>query len=317
MNPRIRIEKEEILSDNWYVLKKMTFRYQRGDGTWETQVREAYDRGNGAAILLYDAKRGTVVLTRQFRMPTYMNGNASGMLIEACAGLLDGQNPDDCIRREAEEETGYRVTNVRKLREAYMSPGSVTEILHLYAAEYDPQMRTGGGGGLEEEQEHIEVLELPFARALAMVDSGEIRDAKTIMLLQQAQLEGLLTPPARRPLQILVAGPYRSGTGDDPERIEANLRAMNETALRVYELGHLPVLGEWLALPLLETAGSRHMGDEVWERMFHPSAIRLISCCDGVLRIGGPSAGADEMVRAAEAAGKRVYRSIGELPELQ
>ncbi|MCZ8522657.1 MULTISPECIES: GDP-mannose pyrophosphatase NudK [Paenibacillus] len=314
MNPRIAIEKEEVLSDNWYVLKKLTYRYQRSDGTWETQVREAYDRGNGAAILLYDPDRGTVVLTRQFRMPTYLNGNESGMLIEACAGLLDGQAPDDCIRREAEEETGYRVRNVRKLGEAYMSPGSVTEILHLYAAQYAPHMQTGSGGGLAEEQENIEVLELPFAAALAMIESGEIRDAKTIMLLQYAQLQGLLDGPAAKVQQILVAGPYRSNTGDDPERIDANLRAMNETALRVYELGHLPLLGEWAALPLMETAGSQTRGDAIWDRMFHPSALRLLSCCDAVLRIGGPSEGADEMVRAAEAAGKSVYRSLGEIP---
>ncbi|WP_152396632.1 GDP-mannose pyrophosphatase NudK [Paenibacillus guangzhouensis] len=315
MIPNIEIVKEEILSDNWYVLKKMTFKYQKRDGSWETQAREAYDRGNGAVILLYNRAKQTVILTRQFRMPTYMNGNATGMLIEACAGLLDQDSPEDCIRRETEEETGYRVSNVQKIGEAYMSPGSVTEILHFFVAEYTPHMQIGEGGGVEVEQEEIEVLELPFGHALNMVATGEIRDAKTIMLLQHVQLHGLLLPESG-PQHILIAGPYRSNTGDDPERIMANMRLMNEAALRVYEMGHLPVLGEWYALPLMETAGSRQIGDEIFERMFHPSAVRLLSHCDAVLRIGGPSKGADEMVSTAEAKGKRVYRDISEIPAL-
>lgn len=191
-NDRIKILKTEVLSDNWYVLRKITFDYQKKDGTWETQQREAYDRGNGATILLYNKPNQTVILTRQFRMPTYVNGNADGMLIEACAGLLDKDQPEVCIRRETEEETGYQIKDVRKVFEAYMSPGSVTEILYFFVAEYTKEMKTSEGGGLEHDQENIEVLELPFAQALRMVENGEIRDGKTILLLQYAQLHQLL-----------------------------------------------------------------------------------------------------------------------------
>ncbi|WP_134683072.1 GDP-mannose pyrophosphatase NudK [Brevibacillus migulae] len=215
-NPKVRIIKEEILSDNWYVLKKVSYEYQRNDGVRETHAREAYDRGNGATILLYNREKQTVVLTKQFRMPTYLNGNETGMLIETCAGLLDDEDPEVRIRRETEEETGYLVDQVVKVGEAYMSPGSVTEILHFYIAEYTPNMLVGEGGGLAEEQEYIEVLELPFAEALGMIQSGEIRDAKTILLLQYAQIHGLLKP-AGKPLHIMIAGPHRLGTGDDPQ----------------------------------------------------------------------------------------------------
>lgn len=190
MASSVEVIQTEILSDNWYTLKKVTFRISRADGTIQTQSREAYDRGNGATILLYNQPRSTVVLTRQFRLPTYINGNPSGMLVEACAGLLDKDNPEDCIRKEVMEETGYVVGEVRKIFEAYMSPGSVTEILHFFVAEYARDQQHGSGGGVDEED--IEVLELPFARALAMIDSGEIKDGKTIMLLQYAQLRGLL-----------------------------------------------------------------------------------------------------------------------------
>lgn len=186
MNPHIEMLKTEVLSDNWYTLRKVTFRIQKRDGSWETQSREAYDRGNGATILLYDRSRGTVLLTRQFRLPTYVNGNDSGMLIEACAGLLDKDNAEQCILREVREETGYDVRGVRKILEAYMSPGSVTEILHFFIAEYSPAQRADAGGGVEEED--IEVLEMPFTAALAKIASGEIKDAKTIMLLQHAAL---------------------------------------------------------------------------------------------------------------------------------
>lgn len=191
-NKNVKIIRTEVLSDNWYVLRKVTFDYQKHDGSWETQSREAYDRGNGATILLYNREKGTIILTRQFRMPTYVNGNPDGMLIEACAGLLDKDNPEDCIRRETEEETGYKVTDVRKVFEAYMSPGSVTEILYFFVAEYSRDMKVSDGGGLEHDQENIEVLELPFAEALQMVAEGQIRDAKTIMLLQYAQINGLV-----------------------------------------------------------------------------------------------------------------------------
>lgn len=191
-NPNITILKTDILSDNWYTLNKVTFTVFKKDGTTETQSREAYDRGNGAVILLYNKISNTVILTRQFRLPTYINGNASGMLIEACAGLLDNDNPEDCIRRETEEETGYKISKVEKIFEAYMSPGSVTEILHFFIAEYSNDMKINDGGGLEEEGENIEVLELDFNNALKMIDSGEIKDAKTIMLLQHLRMKEIL-----------------------------------------------------------------------------------------------------------------------------
>ncbi|WP_241285687.1 GDP-mannose pyrophosphatase NudK [Chryseobacterium arthrosphaerae] len=191
-NPDIDIIKTEILSDNWYTLNKVTFTVHKKDGTTETQSREAYDRGNGAVILLYNPVSRTIILTRQFRLPTYINGNETGMLIEACAGLLDQDNPEDCIRRETEEETGYKISKVEKIFEAYMSPGSVTEILHFFIAEYSNDMKITDGGGLEEEGENIEVLELSFNDALSMIDTGEIKDAKTIMLLQHLRIKGIL-----------------------------------------------------------------------------------------------------------------------------
>ncbi|WP_419870657.1 GDP-mannose pyrophosphatase NudK [Chryseobacterium sp. CT-SW4] len=191
-NTKVNIVKTEILSDNWYTLRKITFNILKKDGTIETQSREAYDRGNGAVILLYNKDNQTVILTRQFRLPTYVNGNNTGMLIEACAGLLDNDNPEDCIKRETEEETGYKISKVEKVFESYMSPGSVTEILHFFIAEYSKEMKVNDGGGLEEEGENIEVLELPYTEALKMIDTGEIMDAKTIMLLQHIRIKGIL-----------------------------------------------------------------------------------------------------------------------------
>lgn len=194
MNPNVKIIEEKVLSNNWYVLKKIIFEYRSKKGEWQTQAREAYDRGNGATILLYNKENQTVVLTQQFRMPTYVNGNDSGMLIEACAGLLDKDQPEDCIRRETEEETGYRIGEVKKVFEAYMSPGSVTEILYFFVAEYSKAMKVNDGGGAEHEQENIDVLELPFSKVLEMIKAGEIKDGKTIMLLQYAQINDLLKP---------------------------------------------------------------------------------------------------------------------------
>ena len=188
----VHILQTEILSNNWYTLKKITYEYLQKDGTRKVQTREAYDRGNGATILLYNTAAKTVILTRQFRLPTFINGNANGMMIEACAGLLDKDNPEDCIRRETEEETGYRISNVRKVFEAYMSPGSVTEILHFFTAAYSAAMKVSEGGGIEQEQENIEVLELPFSKALQLMDEGAIKDAKTIILLQYAKLNNLV-----------------------------------------------------------------------------------------------------------------------------
>jgi nudix-type nucleoside diphosphatase (YffH/AdpP family) len=184
---RVRIVDVQVLSDDWYVLKKTTFDYMRRDNTWQRQSRETYDRGNGAVVLMVDLVEEKVVLTRQFRLPVFVNGH-DGMLIEAPAGLLDEESPEQRILQEAEEETGYRVYAVRPVFEAYMSPGSVTEKLHFFVAEYDATSKVTSGGGVPEEGEDIEVLELSFARALDMIASGEIQDGKTIMLLQYAAL---------------------------------------------------------------------------------------------------------------------------------
>ncbi len=192
MISNVKIIKTDILSDNWYILKKVTYEYTKKDGTKLTQSREAYDRGNGATILLYNLQQKTVILTKQFRLPSYINGNENGMLIEACAGLLDKNNAEDCIKRETEEETGYKISEVKKIFEAYMSPGSVTEILYFFVAEYSKDMKVNEGGGVEHEEENIEVLELNFDDALKMIETGEIRDAKTIMLLQYIRLNKIL-----------------------------------------------------------------------------------------------------------------------------
>lgn len=192
MTSKIRNIEKKVLSDNWYTLNKYSYDYQKPTGEWERQEREAYDRGNGSTILLYNAAKQSVILTRQFRLPTFVNGNPDGMLIEACAGLLEEHNAVDCIKKEAEEETGYKIDKVEKIFEAYMSPGSVTEILYFFVAEYSDAMKVSEGGGLEHEQEDIEVLELSFDDAFSMIASGEIKDAKTIMLLQYAKINELL-----------------------------------------------------------------------------------------------------------------------------
>jgi len=191
MSDKVKILQTEILSDNWYTLKKVTYEYQNKNGTVQKQNREAYDRGNGATILLYNKETGKVILTRQFRLPSYINGNSSGMLIEACAGLLDLDNPEECIKRETEEETGFQVSKVSKIFEAYMSPGSVTEILYFFVAAYTHKMKINEGGGIAQEQEDIEVLEIPFEAAMEMIETGEIKDGKTIMLLQYAKINKL------------------------------------------------------------------------------------------------------------------------------
>ncbi len=188
----VQILQTEVLSDNWYTLRKVTFDYPMKDGSWQRQSRECYDRGNGAVILLYNSEKNTIILTRQFRMPTYVNGNADGMLIEACAGLLDADSPEDCIRRETEEETGYRITQPERVFELYMSPGSVTEILYFFIAEYQEVHKINEGGGVTEEED-IQVLELPFPQALQMIEAGEIKDAKTVLLLQHLQLKKRMT----------------------------------------------------------------------------------------------------------------------------
>ncbi|WP_417942071.1 NUDIX domain-containing protein [Flavobacterium sp. RS13.1] len=191
-NPEIEITETKLLSDSWYLLNKVTFNYKKENQPVETHIREVYDRGNGAGILLYNSSKKTVILTRQFRLPTFLNGNKTGMMIEVCAGLLDKDNAEQAIIRETEEETGYRLNKVQKVIETYMSPGSVTEILYLFVGEYDENMKVSEGGGLDAEQENIEVLEFTFDEAYAMIESDEITDAKTIMLLQHAKIKGLI-----------------------------------------------------------------------------------------------------------------------------
>jgi nudix-type nucleoside diphosphatase (YffH/AdpP family) len=187
ISDRIRVQDVRVLSDSHYVLKTTTLQWRRANGEWQTQSRETYDRGNGAALLPYNLAQRTVVLVRQFRYPAYVGGY-DDLMIEAAAGLLDDETPEIRIRAEAEEETGYRLGDIRKVFEAFMSPGAVTEKLHFFVAEYTPSMRVGSGGGLAEEGEDIEVLELPIDAALAMIADGRIVDAKTIMLLQYAAL---------------------------------------------------------------------------------------------------------------------------------
>ena len=189
---QVRIEKSEVISDFFYTYKKITFSMIVSEDRWDTQVREILDRGNGATILLYNSRKKTVILTRQFRIPTYLNGNTSGMLIETCAGSIEAESPFENIIRETEEETGYHISEPVKIFEAYMSPAAVTEIIHFFIAEYDESMKKSAGGGEASEHEHIEVLELKFTEALDMVKNGEIRDAKTILLLQYAQLNQLM-----------------------------------------------------------------------------------------------------------------------------
>ncbi|MEP9388425.1 NUDIX domain-containing protein [Mesorhizobium sp. KR9-304] len=190
MQDRIRIKSVEILSDDWAKLTKTTFDYRRSDGTWETQIRQTYDRGDGAVILPFDRGRSTVLLVRQFRYPAFVTGHPEP-LIEACAGLLDDHDPETAIRKEAEEELGYRLRGIRRLYEPYMSPGSVTERLSFFTADYTPADRISDGGGSADEGEDIEVLEITLDEAMAQVRDGRIIDAKTIMLIQHLRLEAL------------------------------------------------------------------------------------------------------------------------------
>ena len=309
---RVRITDRTLLSDNWYHLHRVSFDLRRRDGSWQSQTREVYDRGNGATILLYNLARRTVVLVRQFRIPVHVNGH-SGFLIEAAAGLLDAATPEARIRAEVEEETGYRVGEVQAVFDVYMSPGSVTERIHFFAAPYDDADRVGQGGGVADEGEDIEVLELDIDEALRMVANGGIADGKTIMLLQYARLH-LFKPVS---MMILIAGPYRSGTNDDPALIARNVAAMEACALPLYEAGHMPVLGEWLALPMARLAGSQMPGDAAFDALFHPHCERLLARCDAVLRIGGASAGADTMVALARQRGLAIYHALEEVPNVK
>ncbi|MFH7825114.1 GDP-mannose pyrophosphatase NudK [Kluyvera chengduensis] len=190
MSLNITVIKDKILSDNYFVLRNITYDLTQRNGEVVQHKREVYDRGNGATVLLYNRQKQSVVLVRQFRVATWVNGNLDGMLIETCAGLLDDDEPEACIRKEAIEETGYQVSNVRKVFQLYMSPGGVTEIVHFFIAEYDERLRQNNGGGVEDED--IDVLELPFAQAIEMIRSGEICDGKTVILLQYLQSSGLM-----------------------------------------------------------------------------------------------------------------------------
>jgi nudix-type nucleoside diphosphatase (YffH/AdpP family) len=190
-NPKVKIIGIKNLSNAHYKLDKVDFEFQTNNGSWQKQSRECYDRGDGAAILLYNPTKKTVILIKQFRMPSYLNGNASGMMIEVCAGMLDEDHPEACIIKEVEEETGFKISNPKKVFELYSTPGAVTEKIHYFIAEYSDDMKISDGGGLEEEHEEIEVLEIDFETALKMVSKGEINDAKTVVLLQYAKLNNL------------------------------------------------------------------------------------------------------------------------------
>ncbi|EKZ6360842.1 GDP-mannose pyrophosphatase NudK [Klebsiella aerogenes] len=191
MSLNIHVIKDKILSENYFLLRNMTYELTRRDGSVVRHKREVYDRGNGATVLLYNPNKQSVVLVRQFRVATWVNGNPDGMLIETCAGLLDNDAPEVCIRKEAIEETGYEVGEARKVFELYMSPGGVTELIHFFIAEYSEAQRANRGGGVDDED--IEVLELPFVQALEMVASGEIQDGKAVILLQYLQNSGLMS----------------------------------------------------------------------------------------------------------------------------
>lgn len=191
-NKQVKNIEHTLLSDNYYILNKVTFDYMMKSGKWVRQMREVYDRGDGAGILLYNTQKKTVILTKQFRMPTYLNANENGMLVEIAAGMLDKDHPEACIIRETEEEVGYRLKEVKKVYEAYSSPGVMTEKMHFFIGEYTDDMKVNEGGGLESEAEDIEVLELPFEKAITMLNNGEIHDTRTIVLLQYAIIHKLI-----------------------------------------------------------------------------------------------------------------------------
>ncbi len=189
---RVKVTQTETLSNNWYQLNKVTFNYLRNDGKWQTQIRESYDKGNGATVFLYNKTTKNIILIQQFRLPSYLNGNKSGLLIETCAGLLEGDSPETCIKKEIFEETGYLINNVKKVFDAYMTPGAVTEQIHFFIAEYTDNQKKGTGGGVSTEQEDITILEMPFKEAISLLNNGIIKDAKTILLLQYALIHKLL-----------------------------------------------------------------------------------------------------------------------------
>ncbi|RZL36986.1 MAG: ADP-ribose pyrophosphatase [Rubrivivax sp.] len=311
MADRVRVQQVKLLSDNWYTLKTTRFDFLRSNGQWQTQHRETYERGNGACILLYQRARRRVLLTRQFRYPVFVNGWQQ-LMTEAVAGLLDEADPVSCIRAEAQQEAGVQVREPQALFEAYMSPGSVTEKLHFFAAEYKDADLVGEGGGLVDEGEDIARFELDFDEAMRQVEAGEIVDAKTLLLLRWAQQHVFGPRLSEGPLLVFIAGPYRSGTGDREDAIAANVKAMQDAAVQVAALGHVPLLGEWVTLPLIEAAGGQR-GDAIWDRFFHPHAQAVLQRCDLLLRIGGDSDGVDRMVKAALAQGLPVHYGLDHL----
>ena len=190
---QVNLNDIKILSDEHYILKQVDYERQKKNGEWENQKKEVFDHGNAVTALLYNKENKTIILTRQFRIATYVNGNETGMLTETCAGLIDkNETPEDTIKREINEETGYAVTQVEKVYQAYSSAGSLTELIYLYVAPYTKAQKVSEGGGLKKEAEEVEVMEMPFSQAIAMLEKGEIQDAKTIILLQYAQLKGLV-----------------------------------------------------------------------------------------------------------------------------
>ncbi|KAF0866844.1 NUDIX domain-containing protein [Pseudomonas sp. LD120] len=303
----IRITAEQTLSDNWYVLKKYSFELRRRDGSWQAQEREVYDRGNGATILLYNLERRTVLLTRQFRMPAFVNDH-SGYLIETAAGLLDNASPEVRIRQEAQEETGCRVGEVQKVFDAFMSPGSVTERVHFFIGHYQAEDRIDEGGGLEHEGEDIEVLELDIDQALDMIQHGAIVDGKTIMLLQYLQLH-VLKP---RRLMVLVIGLCPGECGADP----AQALVLEHCAAQVLAAGHIALSAAWLGLPAAPMANSSVVKDGARDERFKAQAERLLERCDAVLRVGGASTSAEAVVDMALRLGLDLYHQVEQLPVL-
>lgn len=192
MTDKITVTKTEILSKQKHTLKKISFERQNNHGVLQQKTNEVYDMGNAATALLYNPEQNTVILTKQFRFPSYINNNKTGTLIEACAGKIEDESPEECIKREIEEETGYKVASVKKIFEAYTSPGTITELLYFFIADYNDSMKVSDGGGLKEEKEDVEVIEISFDNAIKMIETGEIKDAKTIMLLQYAKTQQLL-----------------------------------------------------------------------------------------------------------------------------
>ncbi|WP_455170187.1 NUDIX domain-containing protein [Aegicerativicinus sediminis] len=194
MSDRVKDLSQKILSDRVYKLYEVTFGYQLQSGEWVEKNREVFDRGNGATVLLYNKDKGTIILNYQFRVPTLLNGNESGFMIEAPAGVIEEKDStvEESMIREIEEETGYRVESVKKVMELFMTPAAVTEKIYYFIAPYTDDMKVSEGGGVAEEHEDIKVLEMPFSDAVSKIESGEIIDAKSVILLQYAQIQKLM-----------------------------------------------------------------------------------------------------------------------------